>query len=420
MTHLLNHHDPHHNLKTRLLYLETPDTLECAVEVVACVEFQSGYAILMKETPFYPEGGGQPSDTGWIGDVGVTAVIQDGQQQILHLVETPLSPGIYDAKVDSFRRHDLTQQHAAQHLLSACLFERFQAETVGFHLSETYTTIDLDRKLGKEQLDEALMQANQHIMSALPIEILYPSPETIRHLPLRKIPTVTEGIRVIQIGNVDYSPCGGTHPHSTSEIGILMITRSENYKAGTRVEFLAGNRALLDYQRKNDQLFKLSQRLAFPISEIMTGVDKLMEIQDKLEKELKLAKEISLEWETSDLCSALEVSSPKYLVRHYTDRDFGDLRKLAATAVKRVPGSALILSNTADHQVQILCNRNETLTELDIRQIFQAALQILEGKGGGNAATAQGGGPRVDRREEALSAAESMLKGWFESQPSAE
>jgi alanyl-tRNA synthetase len=60
------------------------------------------------------------------------------------------------------------------------------------------------------------------------------------------------------------------------------------------------------------------------------------------------------------------------------------------------------------------------LTELDIRQIFQAALQILEGKGGGNASTAQGGGPRVDRREEALSAAESMLKGWFESQPSAE
>jgi len=396
---------------TRLIYLEDPGCLECDVQILKCEPHPEGFALILDQTPFYPEGGGQPSDTGRIGDAVVLKVETGADKEVLHIVEQAMQPGPARAVVDHERRMDHTQQHAAQHLLSACLLDLCEAATIGFHMSESYTSIDLDKKVDQETLDRSVLMANDAIRAALPIEALYPDAQTLQSLPLRKMPKVEDKIRVIRIGDLDYSPCGGTHPDNTAAIGCLMVTRFENYKAGTRVEFVAGDRAIRDMLRKNAALTQLSQSLATPVSDIVNGVDKLLSIQSRLEKELRQAKSALLDFEAALLISEIENSREQQLIKVLQGKDMSELRVLSASALKALPGAVVILAGTGSDgsQAQLLCARGEDRSQLDIREVFKPAIALLEGRGGGNAAVAQGGGPRADLLEEALAAAEIAL-----------
>lgn len=397
---------------TRLIYLETPELLECEVQVLSCEPHPEGAVVTLDQTPFYPEGGGQPSDTGYIGSAAVSMVMTNAEKKVLHIVDKPVPLGTQIASVNRDRRQDHTQQHAAQHLLSACLLELCDAKTIGFHMSEAYTSIDLDQKIDKDMLDRAVLMTNEAVREALTIEALYPDEAALQALPLRKRPKVEDNIRVIKIGDLDYSPCGGTHPVSTAGIGCVMVTRSENYKSGTRVEFLAGERAIKDALNKNADLTTLSQTLATPVSEIVAGVEKLLNNQVRLEKELRLAKTALLDFEAERLADALKKAEKNQLIRILEAKDMGELRILAAAALKSVPSGVLILASTSSDatQAQLLCARGEALGQLDIREIFNPAIAVLEGRGGGNAATAQGGGPKAGKLAEALAAAEEALQ----------
>lgn len=397
---------------TRLIYLEDPNCLACDVQIMKCEPHPEGFAIILDQTPFYPEGGGQPGDTGRIGDAVVINVVTSPDKEVLHIVDKALSSGSAEkASVDPERRADHTQQHAAQHLLSACLLELCEAATIGFHMSESYTSIDLDKKVDQEVLERAVIMVNDAIRAALSIEALYPDEATLQSLPLRKIPKVEDNIRVIRIGDLDYSPCGGTHPDTTAAIGCLMITRYENYKAGTRVEFVAGERAIKDMLRKNATLTQLSQTLATPVSDVVKGVEKLLSNQSKLEKELRQAKSALLEFETERLVSDIEHSGEEQLIRFLQGKDMSDLRVLSAGALKALPSAVVILASTGSDgsQAQLLCARGDNLPKLDIREVFKPAIALLEGRGGGNTAVAQGGGPRVELLDQALEAAASAL-----------
>lgn len=397
---------------TRLIYLETPDLLECEVRVLSCEPHPEGAVLRLDQTPFYPEGGGQPSDTGFIGSSAVTLVVTNDQKEVLHIVDKPLPLGTQKARVDRDRRLDHTQQHAAQHLLSACLMKLCGANTVGFHMSEAYTSIDLDQKIDKETLEGAVLMANEAVRQALPIEALFPDEAALEALPLRKIPKVEDNIRVIKIGDLDYSPCGGTHPDSTAGIGCVMITRSENYKSGTRIEFLAGERAVRDALKKNADLTSLSQSLATPVSDLVAGVEKLLSSQAKLEKALRQSRTALLDFEAAHLADALRSADQQQLIRILDEKEMGELRTLAASALKAVPSGILILASKSSdgNQAQLLCARGEALGQLDIREVFKPAIAILEGRGGGNPATAQGGGPKAEKLSDALAAAEEVLR----------
>jgi alanyl-tRNA synthetase len=190
-----------------------------------------------------------------------------------------------------------------------------------------------------------------------------------------------------------------------------MITRFENYKAGTRVEFVAGERAIRDMLRKNAALTQLSQSLATPVSDVVKGVEKLLSNQSKLEKELRQAKSALLEFETERLVSDIEQSGEEQLIRVLQGKDMSDLRVLSAGALKALPDAVVILASTGSDgsQVQLLCARGDNLPKLDIREVFKPAIALLEGRGGGNTAVAQGGGPRVELLDQALEAAASAL-----------
>lgn len=396
-------------MTTRLLYLEQPDLFECEVRVLRCEPHPEGSLLFLDQTPFYPEGGGQPSDTGTLGSAAVMQVMIRDDQEVAHLVDQPLAPGQYLATVNVARRLDHAQQHAAQHLLSACLLDLYEAATIGFHMSDLYTSIDLDKKLDQEALNKAVLMANEAVRQAMPIQVLFPSEEGLKALPLRKLPKVVDNIRIIQIGDLDFSPCGGTHPDHTGRIGAIMLTRFENYKAGTRLEFVAGDRAIRDGLNKAALLTSLSQRLAVPVSGLVSSVDKLLAAQSKLEKELQKHREILLDLEAQSLGEALRSSGTALQIKRFQDRDLNALRALATGALKLAPNALLVLGSvSADgNQAQLLCARGEDLAPLDVRELFKPAIEILEGRGGGSPSMAQGGGPRADLLDAALAAAEA-------------
>ncbi len=226
---------------TERLYLQDPYLRSFRARVLEVRELDGRPAAILDRTAFYPEGGGQPGDRGTLGGTGVLDT-QERDGAILHLLEKPVQPGEIDAQIDWRRRFDHMQQHHGQHLLSAA-FDKLGAPTVSFHLGERTCTIDLDAPLGKLDLPQAEALANDSIWRDLPVVARDFSGEERARLPLRKEPV--KGDRVVLVEGVDASPCGGTHPARTGEVGCVAVLKAQKWGEGkSRVEFACGARAV--------------------------------------------------------------------------------------------------------------------------------------------------------------------------------
>ncbi|BBJ27398.1 alanyl-tRNA editing protein [Athalassotoga saccharophila] len=208
----------------------------------------------LEENPFYEDGaGGQIGDRGFIDSARVLYVSD------LIEVDGPLNAGsTVEIKIDSERRKEIARQHTAQHIISAVIEKHYGAKTVGFHMGEEDTTIDLD---GTFNIEETENFSNDIVLSNLKVEEIILTPEEASKYELRKDlseKAIKSGnVRLIKIEDFDLNACGGFHVGSTSEIGIIKITHSERVKGGlTRIWFVAGKRALKDYQMKSQVLYE--------------------------------------------------------------------------------------------------------------------------------------------------------------------
>ena len=207
--------------------------------------------MVLDRTAFYPGGGGQPADRGTLASVPVVDVVDEGGV-VLHVLGGPAPEGVVAGVVDWARRFDHMQQHHGQHLLSAAFEKLFQAKTVSFHLGEETCTIDLDRpvsELGPERLSAAEAAASELAWRDLEVTARDHSAEEIARLPLRKDAVKGSRLVVVRGGGpggelVDVSPCGGTHPRRTGEVGPVAVLGATKWGQGTRVEFACGARVL--------------------------------------------------------------------------------------------------------------------------------------------------------------------------------
>ncbi|HEX9051126.1 MAG TPA: alanyl-tRNA editing protein, partial [Anaeromyxobacter sp.] len=234
---------------TDRLYLSDPALLDFDATVIAVRERGGRPAVVLDRTAFYPEGGGQPADRGTLAGVAVVDVQEDAGE-VLHVLGGPPPAGAVAGRVDAARRRDHVQQHHGQHLLSAAFEARAGARTVSFHLGEETCTIDLDvpaARLGAAALREVEAAANDLVFRDLPVTARDLSAEELARLPLRKAPA--KGSRVVVVGDLageiaDASPCGGTHPRRTGEVGAIAVLRAQRWGEGTRVEFVCGARVV--------------------------------------------------------------------------------------------------------------------------------------------------------------------------------
>ena len=231
-------------MTTERLYYQDSHLREFDAQVISCEPGKHGFDVVLDRTAFYPEGGGQPGDTGTLGGVSVTDTHErDGE--IVHYCEQPLTPGAHVRGVLNWqRRFDLMQQHSGEHLVSGIIHRRFGYDNVGFHMGAEMITIDLSGLLTPEQLREVEREANEAVCRNLPVEVTYPDAETLRTIPYRSKKELTGEVRIVTFPGVDICACCGTHVKATGEIGLIKIFTCEKFHEGVRLEMLCGRRAL--------------------------------------------------------------------------------------------------------------------------------------------------------------------------------
>ncbi len=240
---------------TERLYYHDSRLLEFDAVVISVSARDDGQiAVILDRTAFYPTGGGQPTDTGTLGDARVVDCIDAESDGVLHLIAGSV-PEIGDrvhGKIDWLRRLDHLQQHTGQHILSAAFVRLFGAATHSFRVLEHECEIDvaLDDPTD-ERIEQAVDFANQIIWENRPMTIRQVTSEEAATLPLRKEPSREGELRVIEIADFDLTPCGGTHANSTGEVGVIAVRSWERAKGLTRIQFMAGVRVLADYHKAN-------------------------------------------------------------------------------------------------------------------------------------------------------------------------
>ncbi len=396
---------------TERLYYSDSYTRQFTARVVERLTFGDRPALVLDKTFFYPASGGQPFDTGRINGATVVEVAtRDSDKAVVHLLDRPLEADEVNCEVDWQRRFDHMQQHTGQHILSQAFLRAANAETVSFHLGLESVTIDLNvEKLSPAAVDKAEDLANEAVTGNLPVRAWFPTADELSRLPLRKTPDVDGPLRVVAIGDFDYNACGGTHLANTGEAGLIKVLKIEREKKGTRVEFRCGARALSDYRRKNAIVNQLAADFTCGVPEVTQAVAKLRVEAQSYHKELKAAKEALLEHEAAQFAAAAPESNGWRVVRRaWADRDPNEIRGLA-TQLAALPGTVALLGTSGSKAHLVFACAEDV--ERDMNAALKSALATLNGRGGGSARLAQGGGVSADlpQVESALKLAETEL-----------
>ncbi|WP_018750456.1 alanyl-tRNA editing protein [Paenibacillus sanguinis] len=369
---------------TKRLYFEDAYLTRWVTRVKDKLEREDGQFVVLEESAFYPDGGGQPHDTGTLGGVQVLDVISEADE-VLHRVEQFPDTDEVVCEIDWTRRFDHMQQHSGQHLLSAICRDLYEAITVSFHLGADYCTIDVNKpELSAEQLAAIEQEVNHHIYLNHRIVSYFVSTEQAQRLPLVKPPKVTEHIRIVETEGVEYNGCGGTHVASTGSIGMIKLLKSEKQKGCTRIIFKSGHRALREFQEQQRILNQLTAKLK-------TGRDELIDRLDRWEEEQKrLQAEVSKLQQRVDMHEAKELLTKQesgMIAKRYADKSLGQLQSLANELIAR--GEVMVL--LASELENKLVFAHSGSFPVSCGAFFKEQLPAYRGKGGGSDKQAQAG-----------------------------
>jgi alanyl-tRNA synthetase len=395
---------------TERLYYEDSHLIEFEARVIDVTERVSGWtAIILNRTAFYPTGGGQPSDTGTLDGLRVVECIDDGDQGVLHVVQgvAPARDAIVRGRVDWPRRLDHMQQHTGQHILSQAFITLFNAPTKSFRVLESVCEIDVELpEPSVEKIERAVELANNVIWEDREITIRNVSSAEAAELALRKEPAREGELRLIEIEGFDLTPCGGTHAFRTGEVGMIAVRSWERAKGLTRIEFVAGVRALADYRKANRSAREVAALFSSAREDIPQLASQLLEESKELKRQVRVLEEIAAEVEAGKLLA----TGVGGVVTHVFDcRDAESLKKLAQALIAN-PGTIALLGSRDKDTARLVFARSADAPG-DMNALMREACATLDGRGGGRPDLAQGGGKNVDKLDNAISkAAQSLVR----------
>jgi alanyl-tRNA synthetase len=416
---------------TERLYYNDSHLIEFEARVVDVTERVSGWtAVVLDRTAFYPTGGGQPSDTGTLNGSRVVECIDDGERGVLHVVQglAPAPDTIVAGRVDWARRLDHMQQHTGQHILSQAFVQLFNAETKSFRVLESSCEIDIDLANPRDEIIERAVElANNVVWEDRAITIHLVSPAEAAAMPLRKEPSREGELRLIEIEGFDLTPCGGTHAYRTGEVGMIAMRSCERAKGLTRVEFVAGMRALADYRRANRSARDVATLFSCGRDDVAQHAAQLVEENKELRRQVRALEEVAAGVEAERLfASALVQSDGTRLVAHvfedanaggdagfggpsgeFVRRDADFVKKLAHALIAHPRTIALLGSGDKD-TARLVFARSPDASG-DMNALMREACALLEGRGGGKPDMAQGGGKNVGKLQEAIDRAVSFV-----------
>lgn len=394
--------------KTQRLYFQDPYQRKFSARVLERTLRGEHPALLLDQTCFYPESGGQPADSGTLNGVCVLDVFEEGER-IYHVCEGDVPGDEVEGEIDWERRFDHMQQHAGQHLISQGAVRLFGATTLSFHLGKEASTVELDKaSFSDEEAGKLEELANRAVFENREIRCRFLSEEEVDAVPLRKPPKKKGVIRVVEVADFDWTACGGTHPRSTGEIGIIKILRWDRIRGHVRLEFVCGKRALRDYARKHRDLRDLSNRLTIDDREILPAFERILQ---EVKDQKKLIKKLKKELIQHQAEKMIQQTEKPILQAVFTDRTIEDLRHLALTIIKKGAYIVLFGLRKEDRGHMILAC-SETL-DLDLRDLVPELTSLIRGKGGGRASLVEIVGERKENLEAALQKASEMIQSRF-------
>jgi len=371
------------------LYYDQPYLQEFATKIAAVKKTEDQWHINLEQTAFYPTSGGQPHDRGSINGIEVLDVYEE-EDRVWHILAIEPESTQAECKLDWIRRYDFMQQHSGQHILSQAFWQHLRANTIGFHLTESSLTIDLDiADLTDEDLLIVEQEANRIVWSDRKILSHWCDDAQLSRMPLRKPPKVDKDIRVIEVAGYDWSPCGGTHTEFTAEVGIIKIRRWERSKAVTRIEFLCGQRALEDYRFKNHFTQMMAADLSIREQELMAGWDRQKRVLRETETMLRQARTELLHLTADGLFRDADTRKPYTLIcRALEVNNLEELKQLSLLLAAHENCVALL--GMQGEPAHFALARSHNLSEVDLQKLLRKAQQIFPGKGGGNPQGVQG------------------------------
>lgn len=353
-------------------------------EVISCepMEGEKGrYEIVLDQTAFFPEGGGQYADHGSLGGAEVLDV-QERDGQVFHITDRPLEPGMsVKGQLDWEERFMKMQQHTGEHIVSGLVHGRFGYNNVGFHLGSEDCTMDFNGEITREELREIEVEANRAVWKNLEVQALYPSPEEAGKMEYRSKIKIEGQIRIVVIPGYDVCACCAPHVKRTGEIGMIKLTDVQRYKGGVRVTMLCGIRSLKDYEMKQEQTAEISALLCAKTEETALAVRRMKEECSDLKYQIT-EKDRLLAAYRADL-----VPDEEEVVCIFTEDIAGEAMHLLMNRVleKERKLCAVFYGNDADGYRYVIGSRKN-----DMRMLAKEFNAAFSGRGGGKPEMVQG------------------------------
>lgn len=380
-------------------------TTQFDATLLAVTEHEGRPALLLDQSYFYPTSGGQAFDLGTINEWPIVNVVAGEDGQVYHilaalpddLANSNSLPRAVQGAIDWSRRYDHMQQHSGQHLLSQLFYRLLGMETVSVHFGEVESTLDLDAaSVTPEQLAQVEQAANDLVYAALPIITYFVNEDELVRVPLRRPPKVRGEIRIVEIQEVDYSACGGTHVHTTAETGPIKLVRQERRRGQTRITFLCGKRALADYVHKHDLLTQAAAIYSTDIAQVPELLARGQEQVKTLQRQVDDLTTQLLAYEVEGIAeTAITIGERQVIVQQWADRSV-DAVKTLANLLQARPNLIVLLATTAGGKATVIFARNADVAT-HMGNLLRDALKAFGGGGGGRPEFAQGGGVAVEQ-----------------------
>ncbi len=350
--------------------------------------------VVLDTTAFYPTSGGQPFDTGSLGGHAVLDVVDGDDGVITHVVAGPVEPGQTVTGVVNWpRRFDHMQQHTGQHILSAAFERTCGVRTESFHLGSSSCTIDLAREVTPAEIAAAETLACDVVFEDRPVYVRFVSEEEAAALPLRKDPTRTGTLRLVNIDNFDLSACGGTHTPTTGRVGVVAVSGWERFKGGSRIEFVCGNRAVVSHRTLRDVVTGLVRQLTVAPPEIGAAIERLQTDSRANQKVIRQLRIAAAEHEAAQLVAAAEdMGRFRRVLVSGAGGDIDVLKTLASAIAAHSGCLAVVIGDGTPVPVPVpVVVARATDVVFDAGAWVKQLTVALGGRGGGRPESAQGG-----------------------------
>lgn len=357
------------------LYYKNNYLEEFEAVVENCIEENGKIKIILNETAFYPEGGGQPADTGLIDDIKVIDVQEKGNI-IYHFAEKRIEKGKkVKCKINFKDRFSNMQSHTAEHIVSGITCKKFNTSNVGFHIGKDFVTMDFNTQITESDLREIEKEANRAIYKNLDVIVNLYSNEEASKLTYRSKKELNEDVRIVEIPGYDICACCGVHVNKTGEIGIIKLLKVEKYKSGVRIYMLAGEKALNDYTQIYNQVNSISTLLSLKLNEVYDGVLHQAQEIEKLKKEKSELKNILIENEISNF------ENQKNIIVEKENMEMNDIKNYCTKLKEKASNISGVVSNGKFILMSDTVN---------LKDVFNEIKQNINIKGGGNNLFVQG------------------------------